>query len=56
MSYTAGTGVGNSAFVIGRHEDGNREMRVYPDGDLYDLSVETFTAYTAGNSSFPYQA
>jgi len=47
---------GVTGFVLGKEDDGNRELRVFEDGQEYDLDPTTITAYTAAESSFPYSA
>jgi hypothetical protein len=43
-------------FVLGREQDGNREVDVVESGDTYDFDSNTISTYTAGNASFPYVA
>ncbi len=52
----AGTAVGTTSFVLGREQDSNREIRVFENGEAYDLSVSLVLGYTANNTTFPYPA
>ena len=52
----SGTAVGTTGFVLGREQDSNREVRIFTDGQAYDLDVEDIQAYTANDSTFPYPA
>lgn len=49
----SGTTSGTTSFVLGREEDGNREMITLTDGQAYDLDFEDVTAYSADASEFP---
>lgn len=49
----AGTTVGVTAFVLGREEDGNREMYVFENGQAYDLDYEDVKAYSTDDTEFP---
>lgn len=49
----AGVASGVTAFVLGREEDGNREMYVFKDGQSYDLDFEDVAAYSADETEFP---
>jgi len=52
----SGTAVGRTAFVLGREQDANREVRSFADGEEYDLDIEDVQAYTADDATFPYPA
>lgn len=49
----AGTSVGVTSFVMGREEDGNREMRTFTDGQAYSVDFEDKQAYSADATEFP---
>jgi hypothetical protein len=49
----SGIASGVTSFVLGRDEDGNREMYTFKDGQAYDLDFEDATAYTADETEFP---
>lgn len=49
----SGTASGVTSFVLGREEDGNREMYVFEDGQSYDLDFEDAKAYSADETEFP---
>jgi hypothetical protein len=50
----AGTAVGTTVFVLGSEDDGNRETRIFEDGQPYDLDFEDVQPYSSGDTSFPY--
>lgn len=50
----SGTSVGNSSFVLGKEDRGNRDVRVYQDGESYSMTVSELTAYTSVATRFPY--
>lgn len=50
----AGTSSGITSFVLGREEDGNREVRTFTDGQSYDLDYEDVEAYSSDLTQFPY--
>lgn len=50
----AGTASGVTSFVLGREEDGNREVITYTDGQSYDLDASLIKAYSADETEFPY--
>lgn len=49
----SGTASGVTTFVLGLEADGNREIRVFVDGETYDLDADLITAYTADATEFP---
>ena len=52
-----GTAVGTTVFALGREAQGNREIRVFEDGQDYgDLPVSAILAYTDQRTKFPYNA
>lgn len=52
----SGTAVGVTSFVLGREQDGHREIRTFEDGQAYDLSIDLVQSYTADDTQFPYTA
>ena len=52
----AGTAIGVTTFVLGREQDGHREIRTFENGQAYDLSIDLVQAYTANDTEFPYTA
>lgn len=50
-----GTAVGTTVFVLGREQEGNREVLTFENGQDYgDLPVSAITAYTVSTTKFPY--
>ena len=49
----AGIASGVTSFVLGREEDGNREMYVFENGQAYDLDFEDVKAYSTDDTEFP---
>jgi len=50
-----GTAVGTTSFVLGREQDGNREVLTFEDGQEYgDLPISAIVAYTSPLTQFPY--
>jgi len=58
MSNTAAHSAADyTSFVLGSEADGNRELRVFKDGDSYDLDAEDIVnSYSADEATFPYPA
>ena len=50
----AGTAKGVTSFVLGREEDGNREVVTFENGQAYSLDFEDVQAYSADATEFPY--
>lgn len=42
------------SFVLGSHEEGNREMLTFTNGQEYDTDLGTPQAYSADATEFPY--
>lgn len=50
-----GTAVGTTVFVLGKEEEGNREVLVFQDGQDYgDLPITAIKPYTDQTTKFPY--
>lgn len=49
------TAVGRTVFVLGKQAHGNRQVIIVEDGQDYDFSIDTMTAYTAQTARFPYE-
>lgn len=49
------TASGRTVIVLGNHVEGNRDIRVYEDGDTYDLDYAAISTYESAEAQIPYE-
>lgn len=49
------TASGITSFVLGREQDGNREVLTFENGATYDVAFAAKVAYSVATTRFPYE-
>ena len=49
----SGTANGREVFVLGREQDGNREVIIVEDGVEYAMDADTIVTYSDNTAEFP---